>query len=125
MSSFGGSYEKNKTYFIIPVNMTNANTFTFQIKAQFYNGNTFKIYRTNDFKAGMKISDATLADITSNFVLPAATTSSFASAGTYSIPANVIGNGYFIFEYSGNNIASGSAGPVLTTTIQIDNIVVN
>ena len=125
MSSFGGNYEKNKTYFIIPVDMTNANNFTFQIKAQFYNGSTFKIYRTNDFKVGMKISDATLADITSNFVLPTSTTNSFASAGTYSIPANVIGNGYFIFEYSGNNIASGSAGPVLTTTIQIDNIVVN
>lgn len=125
MSSFGGSYEKNKTYFMVPVNMTDANTFTFQIKAAFYNGSTLKIYRSTNFNPGTKISDATLADITSSFVLPNANTSSFASAGTYTIPTNVTGNGYFIFEYSGTNNPSGTAGPVLTTTIQIDNIVIN
>ena len=121
MSSFGGNVENNKSYFLIPVNMTAANTFSFQVKAQFYNGSALKIYRTLDYVPGMKLSNATLYDITTRFSLPAANTSTFASAGTYTIPANITGNGYFVFEYTGTN---STAGPVITTTIQIDNIII-
>ncbi|HEX8576124.1 MAG TPA: DUF5689 domain-containing protein [Flavobacterium sp.] len=122
MSAFGGNVENNKSYFIIPVNMTVANTFSFQVKAQFYNGSALKVYRTLDYVPGMKLSNATLFDITTSFSLPNANTSTFASAGTYTIPANITGNGYFVFEYTGTN---STAGPVITTTIQIDNIVIN
>jgi hypothetical protein len=122
MSSFSGNIESNKSYFVVPVDMTAANTFTFQVRAQFYNGSSLKVYRTTNYVPGMKITDANLFDITTNFTLPSATTTAFASAGTYNIPNNVIGNGYFVFVYEGTNI---STGPAVTTTMQIDNIIVN
>ncbi|HEX8574804.1 MAG TPA: hypothetical protein VF677_00770 [Flavobacterium sp.] len=75
-----------------------------------------------DYVPGMKLSEATLFDITTSFSLPNANTSTFASAGTYTIPANITGNGYIVFEYTGTN---STTGPVITTTIQIDNIVIN
>jgi hypothetical protein len=123
MSAFGGAVEYNKAYFVIPVDMTAANTFKFDVKAGFYSSSLgLKVYRTSDYVPGMKISDATLYDITGSFSLPTATTSSFASSGVYNIPATVTGNGYFVFEYTGTNIATA---PVLTTTVDIDNIVIN
>jgi Family of unknown function (DUF5689) len=124
MSAFSGAVERNKCYFLVPVDMTAASTFTFQYKLGFYSagGTAFKIYRTADYVPGMKITDATLIDISSSFTIPSATTSSFASAGVYNIPTNVTGNGYFILEYTGTNI---STGPPVTTTVQIDNIIVN
>ncbi|WP_264519941.1 DUF5689 domain-containing protein [Flavobacterium sp. N1994] len=123
MSSFGGEVEQNRTYFIVPVDMTAASTFKFDIKAGFYtNGLGLKIYRTVDYVLGMKISDATLYDITGNFSLPTGSTTTFSSSGVYNIPATVTGNGYFVFEYTGTNI---STAPPVTTTVDIDNIVIN
>ena len=123
MSAFGGAVESNKSYFLVPVNMTAASTFSFQYRIQFYTNRTgLKVYRTTDFVPGMKISDATLFDITTSFTIPSATTGAFASAGVYNIPTTVTGNGYFVFEYTGTNLTSEL--PV-TTTVQIDNIVVN
>ena len=123
MSSFSGETERNKTYFIVPVDMTAASTFKFDIKAGFYtNGLGLKVYSTADYVPGMKISDATLFDITTSFSLPTGSTTSFASSGTYNIPSTVTGNGYFVFEYTGTNI---STAPPVTTTVDIDNIVIN
>ncbi|MGH2666550.1 DUF5689 domain-containing protein [Flavobacterium sp.] len=124
MSSFGGTVEDNESYFFMPVNMGTASTFTFQIKAQFYNGACLKVYRTENYVPGMNIKDVQLYDITTSFTIPTATTSSFASAGVYNIPANVTGNGYFVFQYVGTSKVY-SEGPVVTTTMQIDNVVVN
>ena len=123
MSAYSGNLERNKAYFLIPVDMTAASTFKFDIKAGFFtNGLGLKIYRTADYVPGMKISDATLYDITTSFTLPTASTTSFASSGTYNIPSTVTGNGYFVFEYTGTNI---STAPPVTTTVDIDNIVIN
>lgn len=123
MSSFGGSLESNKSYFVLPVDFTAANTFTFQVDADFFsNGLGLKVYRSMDYVPGKKLAEATLYDITSNFNLPTANTSSFVSAGTYSIPASITGNGYIIFEYSGSNIGGAN---LLTTNCNIDNIVIN
>lgn len=123
MSSFGGSVENNKSYFLVPVNMTTANTFSFQYQIQFYLNRTgLKVYRTTDFVPGMKISEATLVDISTSFTIPSATTASFASGGVYNIPTSVTGNGFFVFEYTGTSLTSSL--PV-TTTVRIDNIVVN
>mgnify|MGYP003396726861 CR=1 FL=1 len=123
MSAFGGSQESNKSYFVVPVDFTAANTFAFQVDADFYTGAFgLKVYRSSDYVPGKKISEATLYDISSSFTLPLANTTSFASAGTYTIPTSLEGNGYFIFEYTGSNIS----GPNLATTnCNIDNIVVN
>jgi hypothetical protein len=123
MSAFGGSLESNKSYFIVPVNFGAANTMTFQVDADFFStGLGLKVYRTTDYVPGKKISEATLFDITSNFVLPTANTTSFVSAGTYTFPAALTDNGYVVFEYTGSNIS----GPNLqTTNCNIDNIVIN
>ena len=122
MTSYGGVSEYSKCYFVIPVDMTTASTFKFDIKAGYYtNGLGLRVYRSMDYVPGMKITDATLADISTSFNLPSASTTAFASSGVYNIPATITGNGYFIFEYSGNNIATG---PPITTTVDIDNIVI-
>ena len=123
MSAFGGSQESNKSYFVVPVDFTTANSLSFQVDADFYtNGFGLKVYRTSNYVPGKKISEATLFDISSSFTFPAANTTVFSSAGTYTIPTSVQGNGYFIFEYTGSNIS----GPSLqTTNCNIDNIVIN
>lgn len=124
MSSFGGgNTEANRGLFIIPVNMTTANTFSFKTKDGYNNGNVLKIYYSTNYIPGNQITTATLVDITSNFTISSGNTSgygaNFINSGTYNIPASLTGNGYFIFEYVGN----GSTGP--TTTMQIDDIVIN
>lgn len=119
MSSFGGTPEVNKTMFYIPVDMTAASSFSFKTLALFYTGATLKVYYTTDYTAGSDINAATLVDITSNFAI-SADQASFTPSGAYQIPANVTGNGFFIFEYNGSGIA-----PKVTTNMQIDDIVIN
>lgn len=121
MSSFN-SNENNRTLFFVPVDMSAANTLSFQTKDGFFNGNALKIWYTNDYTPGTDIASATLVEITSQFAIASGTTNGYATnftnSGVYNIPASVTGNGFFIFEYLG----SGSG---VTTTMQIDNIVVN
>ncbi|MEZ4838222.1 DUF5689 domain-containing protein [Flavobacterium sp.] len=122
MTSFGGTPENNRSLFIVPVDMTAANTLSFQSKAGFVNGSVLKVYYSTDYIVGGNINDATLVDITSNFTISPGQASgyptNFTNSGNYNIPASVTGNGFFIFEYVG-------AGGGITTTMQIDNIVVN
>ena len=123
MSSFGGTPEANRSLFLVPVDMTAANTLSFATNAGFHNGNVLKVYYTTDYVPGSQITSATLIDITSSFTispgLPSGYPASFTPSGVYNIPAGVTGNGFFVFEYVGN----GTSGP--TTTMQIDNIVIN
>ncbi|MCW1146971.1 DUF5689 domain-containing protein [Flavobacterium lacisediminis] len=123
MSSFGGTPEANRTLFLVPVDMTAASTFSFESKAGFHNGNVLKVYYTTNYTPGTQITTATLTDITSSFTispgLPSGYPTNFTASGVYNIPAGVTGNGFFVFEYVGN----GSSGP--TTTMQLDNIVIN
>ncbi|WP_298221527.1 DUF5689 domain-containing protein [Flavobacterium sp.] len=123
MSSFGGNLQSNKSYFIVPVNFTAANSMSFMVDADFFStGLGLKVYRSTDYVPGQKINSATLYDITTNFTLPTANTTSFVSSGTYSFPTNLTGNGYVIFEYTGSNIS----GPgLLTTNCNIDDIIIN
>lgn len=124
MTAFGGAAEVSKTLFYVPVDMTAANTFSFKSKDGYNNGAVLKVYYTNNYTPGTDLSTATLVDITSQFTISTGNTSgygaTFVSSGNYSIPAAVTGNGFFIFEYSGTNVA-----PAVTTTMQIDDIVVN
>ncbi|MQP23917.1 hypothetical protein GFJ94_02425 [Flavobacterium sp. LMO8] len=123
MSSFGGTPEANRSLFIVPVDMTAANGLSFKTKDGFNNGNVLKVYYTTDYVPGSQITTATLVDITSSFTIASGTTSGYATnftnSGTYNIPVGVTGNGFFVFEYVGN----GSGGA--TTTMQIDDIVIN
>lgn len=106
------------TYFIVPVDFTAANNFSFRVNVGFYNGDALKVYTTNNYTAGSDISTATLTDITSSFTIPKTPTSGYgtlAAAGTYNIPAALTGNGFIVFKYEGAN-------PGVTTTIQLDDI---
>jgi len=122
-SSFGGILEANRALLIVPVDLTAANTISFKTKSGFDNGSPLKVYYSTNYVAGSNIDDATLVDITTNFSIPTGTSSGypveFSPSGNYSIPATLTGNGFFIFEYQGN----GNGG--VTTTIQIDDIIIN
>lgn len=110
-----------KTYFVVPVDFTAANTLKFNVNIGFYNGNALKVYTTTNYTPLGDMSLATLNDITSSFTIPTTPTSGFgvfAPAGTYNFPAALTGNGFVVFEYTGGN-------PGVTTTIQLDNIAVN
>lgn len=123
MSAFGGSLESNKSYLVVPVDFTAANSLTFQVDADFFStAFGLKVYRTTDYVPGEKLSKATLYDISSSFTFPSANTTTFSSAGTYTIPSSLQGNGYFVFEYTGSNIAGTN---LQTTNCNIDNIVIN
>lgn len=124
VSSFGGgNTDTNRSLFIVPVNMTAANTLSFKTNDGFNNGATLKVFYTTDYVPGNQITTATLVDITSNFTISSGNTSgygsSFTNSGVYNIPASVTGNGFFVFQYLGN----GASGP--TTTMQLDDIVIN
>ena len=117
--------ENNRSLFIMPVDMTAANTFSFQTKEGFSNGSVLKVYYilAANYTPGGPINNANLVDITSSFAYSPGSTSgyptNFTNSGAYAIPAGITGNGYFVFEYVG----SGLTG--LTSTMQIDNVVVN
>ena len=123
MSSFGGTPEANKSYFIVPVDMTAASNFFFKTLSGFDNGSPLKVYYSMNYVPLTNINNATLTDITSSFTIPngpgAGYATTFTNSGVYAIPATLTGNGYFIFEYTGN----GSGG--VTTTMQVDDITVN
>jgi len=108
------------TFFIVPVDFTAANRFSFRVNVGFYNGDALKVYTTNNYTPGSDISTATLTDITSSFTIPKTPTSGYgtlAPAGTYNLPAALTGNGFIVFKYEGAN-------PGVTTTVQLDDIVV-
>lgn len=125
MTSFGGTAEANRSLFIVPVDMTAANTFAFQSKSGFTNGLALKVYYILEanYTPGAVLNPANLVDITSSFTISPGQSNGypndFTNSGNYAIPASLTGNGFFVFEYTGN----GSGG--VTSTIQIDNITVN
>lgn len=128
MSSFNGSNNPGvsaKTYFFVPVDFTAANAITFKEEIRFYKGGApLQVYyvKSSDYTPGSVINLANFTNITTGFTgisYPAldGTENSFNSAGTYTIPVSLAGNGYFVFEYTGTT--------TLTSTVQIDDIVIN
>ena len=120
MSSYG-SGGSNKTYLAMPIAFTPGNKLSFKTKDGFNLGSVLKVYYSTDYVPKGDMSKATLVDITTNFVISSGNingyASSFVNSGNYVIPANLTGNGFFIFEYSGTS--------AVTTTIEIDDIIVN
>ena len=120
MSSFG-SGGTNKTYLALPVAFTPGKKLSFKTKDGFYLGPVLKVYYSTNYIPNGDISKASLVDITSNFLISSGTLNgyptNFINSGNYLIPANLTGNGFFIFEYSGTSR--------VTTTIQIDDIIIN
>ena len=126
MSAFNGAGNpgvKAKTYFFVPVDFTAANSFTFKEEMRFNSGEALKVYYVSsaNYTAGSVINLPSFTNISGNFNItyPAngASENSFNSAGTYAIPASLTGTGYFVFEYTGTT--------TVTTTVQIDDVVIN
>ncbi len=126
MSGFNGSGNpgvKAKTYFFVPVDFTAANTFAFKEEIRFNAGEALKVYYVTsaNYTAGGIVNLANFTNITSSFNItyPAfgSSENSFNTAGTYTIPTILTGTGYFVFEYTST--------PTVTTTVQIDDIVIN
>jgi uncharacterized protein DUF5689 len=117
--------QNNKTYFIVPVDFTAANSMSFKTQDRFNVGAVLKVYYSTNYVPVTNIGNATLTDITSNFTIATGTTGSaslpFVSSGVYNFPAGLTGNGFVIFEYTGGY----SFNPDLTTTMHIDDIVIN
>lgn len=125
ISSFvSGGGVNAKAYFFVPVDFTTANTFTFKEEMRFYRGDiALRVYyiKSSDYAVGSVVDTTKLTEITSNLSITypgiGLSENSFNSAGIYSIPPALLGTGYFVFEYIGT--------PTLTTTVQIDDIVIN
>lgn len=126
MSSFNGSGNPGvpaKTLFLVPVDFTAANTFTFKKEIRFNAGVALNVYYVTaaNYTLGAPVNMSNFVNITSSFNItyPAigSSESAFNSPGTYTIPAGLTGNGYFVFEYVGTT--------TVTTTVQIDDIVIN
>jgi hypothetical protein len=122
MTSYTGSGGVAATsQFIIPVNFDAASTFSFDKEIRYMAGVALKVYyvTAENYNPSRELDPTKFVDITSSFTgLTYPTTgnsqNNFTTAGTYNIPANLTGNGYFILEYIGNT--------TVTTTIQVDNI---
>ncbi|PZR10334.1 MAG: hypothetical protein DI539_21320 [Flavobacterium psychrophilum] len=129
MTAFNGNGNPGinaKTYFLVPVDFTAANTFTFSKEIRYMAGQALKVYYVKEgdggYKARFPINTANFTDITSSFTnlnYPAngESQNTFTTAGTYNIPSTLTGNGFFVFEYTGTT--------TVTTTIQIDDISIN
>lgn len=106
------------SYFVVPVNFSEADTFSFKTKDGFYTGNPLKVYYSTNYVPGGNMNNATLIDITSSFNISSGSTNGYAAdfteSGNYSL-ASLSGNGVIVFAYEG----SGSG---TTTTMQIDDI---
>lgn len=104
------------SYFIVPVNFDEADSFSFRSKDGHNNGDALKIYFSTDYTPGGDINNATLNDITQYFTLATGTTTGYANnfteSGNFNLP--MIGQGVIIFAYEGGN--------GVTTTFQIDDI---
>ncbi|WP_392437118.1 DUF5689 domain-containing protein [Cruoricaptor ignavus] len=106
------------TYFVVPVNFTPGKKLSFNVNVGYYKGDGLKVYYSTDYKPMGDMTQAKLTDITSSFTLPKAPATGYGtlgSAGSYTTPASLSGNGFIIFKYEGN-------GSGVTTTYQIDDI---
>lgn len=109
-----------ETFFVVPVTFTPGKKLSFNVNVGFFNGAALKVYTSTDYTPLGDATSATLTDITSSFTLPTTPTSGYgtlAPAGSYTFPSNLNGKGYVMFKYVGN-------GSGVTTTVQLDNIVV-
>lgn len=119
LSSFN-SDETNEVYLIVPVNFSEADTFSFETNDGYNNGDALTVHYTTNYTIGETLDINSLTDITSDFTISTGNTngygSSFTASGDYDLSA-ISGNGAIVFKYAG-------AADGVTTTMQIDDIMV-
>ena len=116
MTSYNGGCAK--TYLAMPATFTPGYKFSFKTKDGYYVGDVLRVYYTKAYTPGADFSTVQMTDITSKFAIAKGTTggyaSNFTNSGDFVIPTDLTGDGFFIFEYSGDGVNS--------TTIQIDDV---
>lgn len=120
-SSGNGGSTTNTSYFIVPLQFTGSTKLSFKTKDGFtVGGSPLKVYYTTSYTPGGAVDTTKLIDITSNFTISkdhvGGYGTDFINSGIYTFPSSATGNGYVFFSYEGS--------PSLTTTMQIDDIVV-
>lgn len=116
-----------KNQFAVPVTFNGQNKLSFKTNAGYYNGETLKVYWSLNYNPANPTA-ATLNDITSLFDIskglqpPSGTganyEASFRPSGLKNLPVAADGAGFLIFEYSGSSVSN----PIVTTTMQLDDI---
>lgn len=118
MSAFNSTNAVNTSYFIVPVDFSSADSFSFKTKDGFNNGAALKVYYTTNYAIGGTFSPSSLVDITSSFTISSGNVNgygnNFINSGDYSL-TSLSGNGAIVFKYEGSNGG-------ITTTMQIDDI---
>ncbi|UUV22525.1 DUF5689 domain-containing protein [Paenimyroides aestuarii] len=120
LTAFGNNASTTKSYFIVPVQFNGNNSLSFDTKDGYYNGNVLNVYYVPaaNYTYGDYINTTNFTNITTQFTYSSGTTNGYAAnftpSGSYQFPSSVTGNGFIVFEYSGNTS--------VTSTIQIDNI---
>ncbi len=127
MTSFSGSGNPGavaSAEIFIPVDFTAAGTFKFDKEIRYMAGQALKVYYVTaaNYTPGNTYDVSTFTDITSQFTgltYPSngQSQNTFTTAGTYTIPSTLTGNGFFVIQYNGS--------ATVPTTIQIDNLVIN
>ncbi|MDP9957509.1 hypothetical protein J2X97_003178 [Epilithonimonas hungarica] len=123
MTSYAGSGSTtNTTYFIVPILFTGSTKLSFKTKDGYtVGGSPLKVYYTTSYTPSSEVDTTKLIDITSNFTISkdhvGTYGTDFINSGIFTFPSSTSGNGYIFFSYEGN--------PNLTTTMQIDDIVVS
>lgn len=104
------------SYFVVPVDFTKADSFSFKTNDGYNNGDPLKVYYSTNYTPGGSLGN--LINITNSFTISTGHSSGygpgFTDSGSYNL-SSLSGNGAIIFAYEG-------AGNGVTTTIQIDDI---
>jgi hypothetical protein len=123
-TAFNSTDASNVYWLITPgvnMNLSTNESLSFFYNSGFDNGFALSVLYSNNFDGTTGgITTATWTDITSNFTIPAGPSGAYgtlASAGTIDVSAYT-GTVYFAFRYTG-------AATGITTTVQVDNIVLS
>jgi len=118
------SGEDNESYLVSPtVDLTGSeqNTFTFDVNIGYWTGDVLTVWISENYD-GVNFDAATWVDVSSNFTIPSEPTVGYGlwpNAGSMDLNA-YSGEVTIAFKYTGSAISN----PVVTTTVQIDNVLI-
>ena len=118
-SAFNGNGEYD-SWFLVNVDFDNADTFSFNSKDGYYNGDALTVLYSTTHSVGQEIVPADWTDITSEFTIASGSTDgypdNYTASGEWDL-SSVSGSGFIAFRYQGNSEAT-------TTTMQVDDITI-
>lgn len=120
MSAFNAQGD-TYTYFVIPVNFDEADSFQFATQDRFWNGDPLKVFIVSNYTIAENIAEAEFEEITSSFTISSgneeAGSGPKVASGAFDL-TSYEGNGFIAFKYEGS-------GDGITTTMHIDDIMIS